>query len=109
MLPVENVAEDDLFDTAVEYGAEELDKEDDRYVISAPAEKIYELEEVLRSKGNTVDSVEIGLEPASTITVTGQDAKSLLQLLDALDELEDIQKVYSNCDIPVEELVTISA
>ncbi|MFC1484086.1 YebC/PmpR family DNA-binding transcriptional regulator [Candidatus Neomarinimicrobiota bacterium] len=109
MLPVETVAEDELFDTAVEYGAEELDKEDDQYVISAPAERIYELEEVLRSKGYKVDSIEIGLEPTSSITVTGREAKSLLQLLDALDELEDIQKVYSNCDIPVEELATISA
>jgi YebC/PmpR family DNA-binding regulatory protein len=108
MLPIEDATEDDLFDIAVEYGAEELDTEDDRYVISAPAEKIYELEEVLRSKGYNVDSVEIGLEPASTILVTGQDAKHLLQLLDALDELEDIQKVYSNCDIPMEELATIS-
>lgn len=108
-LPSENISEDDLFNTAIDYGAEELDQEDERYLISVPAEKTYELEEVLRSKSYRVDSVEVGLEPTSTIMVTGQDAKRLLQLLDALDELEDIQKVYSNCDIPMQELVTNSA
>jgi transcriptional/translational regulatory protein YebC/TACO1 len=39
--------------------------------------------------------------------VTGSDARQLLKLLDALDELEDIQKVYANCDIAEEELASI--
>ena len=104
-----NISEDALFETAVDYGAEELELEEDRYVISVPAEKIYELADVLRSKGYKVESVEIGLEPNSSVVIIGQDARCLMQLLDALDELEDIQKVYSNCDIPVDELAAISA
>lgn len=108
-LPTGDISEDTLFEISVDYGAEELEQEDDRYVISVPAEKIYELADVLRSKGFNVESVEIGLEPNSTVVIIGQDAQRLIQLLDGLDELEDIQKVYSNCDIPMDELTTISA
>ncbi len=103
---VEGVSEDDLFETAVNYGAEEIEQEDDQFVISVPAEKVYELQSVLEERGFSIDLVEIGLEPTSTVQVTGSDARRLLKLLDALDELEDIQKVYSNCDIAEEELAT---
>ncbi|GAH46118.1 unnamed protein product, partial [marine sediment metagenome] len=77
-------------------------------VISVPAEKVYELQSVLEERGFSIDSVEIGLEPTSTVQVAGSDARRLLKLLDALDDLEDIQKVYSNCDIAEEELATCS-
>lgn len=103
-VPAEGVGEDDLFEAAVDYGAEEIEQEDNQFVISVPAEKVYELQGVLEERNFPVDSVEVGLEPTSTVPVTGSDARRLLQLLDALDELEDIQKVYSNCDIPEEEL-----
>ncbi len=107
-LPAEGVSEDDLFELAVEYGAQEIEEEDRQYVISVPAEKVYELQAVLEERQFPIESVEVGLEPTSTVQVTGGDAKRLLQLLDELDELEDIQKVYSNCDIAEEDLAVIS-
>lgn len=106
-LPVEGVVEDDLFDAAVDYGADEVEQEDDQFVISVPAEKVYELQGVLEGRSFPINAVEVGLEPTSTVRVTGSDARRLLQLLEALDELEDIQKVYSNCDITEEELAVM--
>ncbi len=106
-IPVEGVAEDDLFEAAVDYGAEEIEQEDNQFVISVPAEKVYELQKVLEERGFPIDSVEVGLEPTSTAPVAGSDARQLLKLLEALDELDDIQKVYANCDIAEEELAAI--
>jgi transcriptional/translational regulatory protein YebC/TACO1 len=106
-IPVEGVGEDDLFEAAVDYGAEEIEQEDNQFVISVPAEKVYELQSILEERSFPIDSVEVGLEPTSTVPVTGSDARQLLKLLDALDELEDIQKVYANCDIAEEELASI--
>ncbi len=103
-LPLDRVAENDLVELAVDYGAEEIETEGSQLIISVPAEKAYELQSVLEEKGFPVDSVEVGLEPSHTVEVMGPDARRLLQLLDALDELEDIQKVYANCDIAEEEL-----
>ncbi|MFB0516043.1 MAG: YebC/PmpR family DNA-binding transcriptional regulator [Candidatus Neomarinimicrobiota bacterium] len=107
-LPVEGVAEEELFETAVNYGADEMEREDTQFVITVPAEKVYELQAVLEARNFPVDAVEVGLEPASSVRVTGSDARRLLQLLDALEELEDIQKVYSNCDILEEELAAFN-
>ncbi|UCH11655.1 MAG: YebC/PmpR family DNA-binding transcriptional regulator [Fidelibacterota bacterium] len=107
-VPLEGVSEDDLFETAVDYGAEELEEEDAQFVITVPADRVYELEEALKAREFPVETVEVGLEPTTTISVAGSDARRLLQLLDALDELDDIQKVYSNCDIAEEELAAYS-
>jgi len=106
-VPAEGVGEDDLFEAAVDYGAEEIEQEDNQFVISVPAEKIYELQSMLEKRDFPINSVEVGLEPTSTVPVTGSDARQLLKLLEALDELEDIQKVYANCDIAEEELASI--
>ncbi|MBA7637004.1 MAG: YebC/PmpR family DNA-binding transcriptional regulator [Calditrichaeota bacterium] len=106
-VPAEGVGEDDLFEAAVDYGAEEIEQEDNQFVISVPAEKVYELQSILEERDFPINSVEVGLEPTSTVQVTGSDARQLLKLLEALDELEDIQKVYANCDIAEEELASI--
>ncbi|MCH7497558.1 MAG: YebC/PmpR family DNA-binding transcriptional regulator [Candidatus Marinimicrobia bacterium] len=103
-LPADRVAEDELFDLAVEYGAEEIEADGDQFVITVPAEKAYDLQAALEGKDYAIDAVEVGLEPTSTVEVSGGEAARLLQLLDALDELEDIQKVYANCDIAEEDL-----
>ncbi|UCD37718.1 MAG: YebC/PmpR family DNA-binding transcriptional regulator [Fidelibacterota bacterium] len=108
-VPADEVSENDLFEAAIEYGAEELDQEDDLFIISAAADQVYDLQEALKARDFTVDSVEVGLEPTSTVTVEASDARKLLQLLNALDELEDIQKVYSNCDIAEEDLASFAS
>jgi len=41
--------------------------------------------------------------PSNTVAVAGDDARKLLVLIDALEELDDVQNVYSNADLPDEE------
>ncbi len=106
-IPSEGISDEELFEVAIEYDANEIEQEDSRFVISVPVEKVYELQSALEQRDFSIDSVEVGLEPTSTVQVTGSDARRLLGLLDALDELDDIQKVYANCDIDEEDLVSI--
>lgn len=108
-LPSAGVAEDDLFDVAVEYGAEEIDDEDGQYVISVPAEKAYELRQALIDRGLPEAAVEVGLEPVNTVTVVGQEAQQLLKLLEDLEEHDDIEKVSSNFDISQEDMEAYTA
>ncbi len=103
------VSEDDLFDVAVDYGADEIEEEEGRFVITVPAEQAYHLQSALEERTIPVQSVEVGLEPTSTVDVTGSDARRLLNLLDALEENEDIEKVYSNCNIGEEELASYTS
>ena len=102
------IAEDDLFDVAVEYGADEIEEDEGQFIITVPAEQAYHLQSALEEQDIQVQSVEVGLEPTSTVDVTGPDVRRLLQLLDALEENEDIEKVYSNCNIAEEELAGYS-
>ncbi|MCK4577827.1 MAG: YebC/PmpR family DNA-binding transcriptional regulator [Candidatus Marinimicrobia bacterium] len=104
VVAADGVDEEDLFDAAVEYGADDMVDGDGQYIVSVPAEKAFELQAVLLDKDFPVESVEIGLEPTNSVEVTGGDARRLLQLLDALDDNDDIQKVSANCDIPEEVL-----
>ena len=67
-----------------------------------------EIEE-LESEGIEIESGELTLEPQNKINIAGNDAISLLKLLDLLEENEDIQKVYSNFEIDDDELEKISS
>ena len=104
----EGVSEDEIFDTAVEYGADEIENDGDQYLISVPAEKAFDLQKVLEERQFTVSAVEIGLEPTNTVDVTGADAGQLLKLLSGLDDNEDVEKVSSNCDIAEADLASFS-
>ena len=48
------------------------------------------------------------MEPSTTVGVAGTDAEAMLQLTDALEELDDVQNVYANYDITEEEMERIA-
>jgi transcriptional/translational regulatory protein YebC/TACO1 len=58
------------------------------------------VEGALQRAGIPVESSEISMIPTTTIPVGGGDARHVLQLIDALEELDDVQSVYANFDIP---------
>ncbi|MFC1746933.1 YebC/PmpR family DNA-binding transcriptional regulator [Candidatus Neomarinimicrobiota bacterium] len=103
-VPDSSISEEELFEIALEFGAEDMQREDDHYLLTVPADQAFPLQNALDGKSISVESVEVGLEPTSTVEVTGGDVKRLLALLDALEEHDDIEKVYSNCDLTEEDL-----
>ena len=48
------------------------------------------------------------MEPTTTVKLEGEQAKSMLELADALDDLEDVQGVYANFDISDEEMARLA-
>jgi transcriptional/translational regulatory protein YebC/TACO1 len=62
----------------------------------------------LQAKGVPVTSAELTMIPKSTTHVEGQEAVRVLKLLEALEDHDDIQRVYSNFDIPEEILQRVS-
>ncbi len=96
--------EDELFDVAIDFGAEEIETEDNKYVITVPYDKAFELEAELLRNSIPVDSVELGLEPTTSVAVSGNDAVMIMKMLEALEEHDDVEKVYSNFDISEDDL-----
>ena len=67
-----------------------------------------EVEAALRNAGVTVDSAEVTHLPRTTVPVAGSGASAVLRLVDALEDLDDVQAVYANFDIPDEVLADLA-
>ncbi len=103
-VPTGGATEDDLFEVAIDFDAEEIDTDGDLYVITVPYDKAFDLQAELLSKSIPVDSVEVGLEPTTSVAVSGNDAVRIMKMLEALEDHDDVEKVYSNCDISEDDL-----
>jgi YebC/PmpR family DNA-binding regulatory protein len=104
----EAVPEDELLLLILEAGAEDLRVSDDSYEIVTPPEAFEAVKGALQAKGVPVTSAELTMIPKSTTHVEGQEAVRVLKLLEALEDHDDIQRVYSNFDIPEEILQRVS-
>jgi YebC/PmpR family DNA-binding regulatory protein len=94
------VDEEQLMELALEAGAEDIDDTDDEvYEILTPAEALEAVNEALTSADITVKVAEVSRIPSTTVKVSGKKADQLMRLLEALEEHDDIQKVWANMEI----------
>jgi len=96
--------EDAALEAALEAGAEDLKRDEDQYVVTTAAGELHAVREALEGRGVHVREAELAWVPQSTVRVEGDAAHQLVKLLDALDELDDVQKVDANFDMDVSEL-----
>ncbi len=107
MIEAPGVSEETLFDVALDAGAEDIRSEGDTHEIITAANDVMDVKETLEGKGIAVASAEITMLPKSTVRLDGKTAESVLKLMDALEEHDDVQHVYSNFDIPEEIMAKI--
>ena len=100
-----NKDEDSMMELALEAGAEDFRREDDVYVVTTTPSDFHQVKSALESKQIAVKESELAMVPKNTVTVAGKDAEALLKLLEELDDLDDVQKVWANFDIDVNDLV----
>ena len=99
--------EERLLELALEGGAEDLrDSESSWEIISEPG-AFEQVRDALESAGVEVFSAEISMVPGSTIPVDGSEARQVLNLIEALEDLDDVQNVYANFDIPEEVMASL--
>ncbi|NJD11848.1 MAG: YebC/PmpR family DNA-binding transcriptional regulator [Gemmatimonadetes bacterium] len=91
--------EDSALMAALEAGATDMRRDGDGYVITTELPSFGSVQERLRAAGIEVESAELAMVPRNTVAVGGEDAKKLIKLMDAIDDLDDVQKVYANADI----------
>jgi len=77
-------------------------------ITTAPAE-MDAVRAALEGQGVPVLRAEVTFVPQSTVRVEGKEAPAVVRLIEALEDLDDVQTVYANYDIPDEVLETISA
>ena len=104
----EDVA-DELTLTAIEEGADDFDQVDSTlHIYSSPGD-LESIRNALGAAEAVISSSEISMIPTNTIELDNKVAVQTLKLLDRLEELDDVQKVYSNADFPDEVLEQYAA
>lgn len=93
--------EERIMEVALEAGAEDIDAEDDGSVsVTTPWESLGEVVRALADAGLEPEHAEVTMMPSTTVACDEEQAGSVLKLIDALEELDDVQNVYSNGDYP---------
>ena len=103
-LDAANYDEDAALEAALDAGAEDFVRDGDQYVVSTEPAAFHAVREALEAKQFTVDEAELAMVPKNTVKVEAADADRLIRLIEALEELDDVSKVFSNFDIDASEL-----
>lgn len=99
----EDVDFDKLFEAAINLDAEDVTEEDDIYRVITSVENFQTVVEGLEAEGFKSSTAEFTRIPQNNIEITDvKTATSVMRLIDRLEELDDVQNVYANCDIPDE-------
>lgn len=96
--------EDSAMEQALEAGAEDFAREDDTYVVSTAPADLHVVKQALEQVGLVPQEVELSWIPKNTVRVEHDNAQSLLKLIEALDDLDDVQKVDANFEMDDAEL-----
>ncbi len=93
-------SEDKVMEVALEAGAEDViaDEEGAIEVLTAPGD-FEAVKNALESAGLVAEVAEVTMRPENTVAVTGDDAVKMQKLLDALEDLDDVQNVFHNAEI----------
>jgi YebC/PmpR family DNA-binding regulatory protein len=94
-----------LLEAALEAGAQDMEADEDAFTIYTEVGDFHAVQDALRGRGLGWESAELAMVPKSLMRVEGKDAERLVKLLEALEDLDDVQKVYTNADIDEESLV----
>ena len=107
-IPKQNATEDQLMNIVLDAGAEDLRDDGEQWEIICPPEAFVTVTKALQDAGIEVASSEVGLLPENYIKLDGSKAQQMVKLMDAIEEHEDVQHLYSNFDFDARELEQVS-
>ena len=110
LVNADGVDEDELTLVAAEGGADDVSRDGSTLQVVASPEALSSVREALENAGIQVESAELTMVPKTTVTVEDEAAaKKTLRMIDALEELDDVQEVYANFDIPEQVLEAVAS
>jgi YebC/PmpR family DNA-binding regulatory protein len=107
--PLGAASEDEMMEAAIEAGADDVQVEGEEHVVTGPLNALAELSAALEKRFGESASAKFVWTPQNAVPVSGETAQALMKLLTALDDLDDVQQVYSNIDISDDELAKLDA
>jgi YebC/PmpR family DNA-binding regulatory protein len=99
---------DDLLEKAIEAGASDVNLEDNPYEVYTEPTELHAVAGALEGMGVEAEDAHLTMTPKTTVEITGKDALKVLRLMEALDDHDDVQNVYSNFDISEAEMMALA-
>ncbi len=96
----DKVDEEELFDLALEAGAEDVREEDTEFEVITEPSDLESVKQAIDDAGLSYTLAEVTKIPQNTVTVDGKKAQQTLNLMQSLEDHDDVSHVYANCDIP---------
>ena len=106
--PAAKASTDQMLEAAIEAGADDVVSEETGHTITCAFESIGEVSSALAATFGDANSVKVVWKPQTTAPVDQEKAETLLKLVDALDEDDDVQVVFSNADISDEIMAALN-
>ena len=103
-----SIGEDALIELALEAGADDVVTDSEPWEVLTPPGKLEPVREALAKKGVTPASAEVTKLASLQVPVSEKDAEAVLRLVDALEDHDDVQKVYANYSVPDEVMARLS-
>ena len=91
--------EDTALEAALDAGAEDFVRDGEQYLVSTTPHSFHAVQDALKAKRYAIESAELAMVPKNTVRVEGKQAEQMLRLMETLEELDDVSKVFSNFDI----------
>jgi YebC/PmpR family DNA-binding regulatory protein len=103
VIDAEDVNEDNLLLTVSDAGADDMNKVSEIYEVITPVKELNNVREAVAGAGYNVKSANMAMIPQTLIKLSGREAETMLKLMDALDDCDDVQNIYANFDLDEEE------
>jgi len=106
--PPDKASADQMLEAAIEAGADDCQSSDQGHDVYCASDSLNEVREALEERFGPASLAKLVWRPQSTVPVEGDAAQSLVKLLDALDDHDDIQNVYANFEMSEETLAKVA-
>lgn len=106
-VPADGIDEEELMLAAIEAGAEDLERVDDVFEITTDPSALHAVQAALREANYPIAEAFLSRIPTTTVGVSADQAEKILALLEALEDHDDVQEVYTNADFNDEVLMTL--
>ena len=103
------VTEDDVLEATLDAGAEEVNDLDESFQVQSEATDMVAVRTALQEAGIDYDSADVEFVASMEIPVDADGAGKVIRLVDALEELDDVQDVFTNVDVPEDVLAELEA
>ena len=103
------VSEDDVLEATLDAGAEEVNDLGDSFEVVSDPGDLVAVRSALQEAGLDYDSAEVPFVPSMEVTLDAEGAGRVMRLVEALEDLDDVQNVYGNFDIPEDVLETVDS